>query len=78
MGTGGEEPLQGAAGITQVRKTAETFYLSTCAFSGSFQEMVWDGISRTNLQKVQVSGKCGCKGWGGNGQDSALVFSFHS
>lgn len=38
------------------------------------------GISRNNLQKVQVSGKCGslvrvccgCKGWGGAGQGFLL------
>ncbi|RLW07152.1 hypothetical protein DV515_00004094 [Chloebia gouldiae] len=39
-GTGGEEPLQGAAGTTQVRKTGETFYLSTYTFGMNPQYLI--------------------------------------
>lgn len=68
MGTGGEEPLQGAAGITQVR---ETLYSSTCTFSGScFWQVLGAGLGWPMEEEEEdvlgisglMSKKCKCLG----------------
>lgn len=73
MGTGGEEPLQGAAGITQVRARGhrcggETLHtrplvlwalILGAGLGWPMEEEDIPGISRADVQKMQAFGKCG-------------------